>query len=451
MRDETNQSAHAGFLSAWTRFWFTPMDPLVLGVMRWGCGLITLYTLGMYSFALQDFMGPQAWLDLQIRLKSVQGRPNSTQLNPQNPLPLPTPPPTTSDEEKAYLEQYREIFGVLPPGPHPRNRAEADYCIQFRKQYGIDLRYFGLPPPRNEEQHRFLVMWMNETKVLPPSRYPFLAGTDNIDWQRAEQDLEDFAFFGEDPHAAPSRGITVFSVWFHLEDPTTIAIVHGLFVLSAFLFTIGFATRITSVVTWFAALCYIHRSPISLFGVDSMMMILLLYLMIGPSGATLSVDRWLARRRGETTPDASVPANFVLRMLQIHLCIIYFMAGISKLLGQSWWTGVAVWNTLANFEHSPMQHDWYVAVLQTLSVNPYVFNTIMTAATFFTVGCEISYPYLVWRPRWRWLVLGSVLFLHGLIGLCMGLRTFSLMMLTMNLAFVTPEEIRRALAWVRPA
>ena len=37
--------------------------------------------------------------------------------------------------------------------------------------------------------------------------------------------------------------------------------VHALILLSMFLFTIGFCTRVTSVLAWAGALSYIHRAP----------------------------------------------------------------------------------------------------------------------------------------------------------------------------------------------
>ena len=52
---------------------------------------------------------------------------------------------------------------------------------------------------------------------------------------------------------------------------------------------------VTSVLTWIAAVGYIHRTQQILFGMDTMMNILLIYLMIGNSGAALSVDRLVAR------------------------------------------------------------------------------------------------------------------------------------------------------------
>src|SRR5262249_14062698 len=73
---------------------------------------------------------------------------------------------------------------------------------------------------------------------------------------------------------------------------------------------------ITSVLTWMATLSYIHRAQTNLFGMDTMMNILLIYLMIGPSGAALSVDRLIrrwwaarqARREGRPVPAWEPPA-----------------------------------------------------------------------------------------------------------------------------------------------
>jgi len=237
-----------------------------------------------------------------------------------------------------------------------------------------------------------------------------------------------------------------------------------------FLFTIGFCTRITSVLTWAAALGYIHRSPPTLFGVDTMMTILLLYLMIGPSGAALSVDRWLARwwaqarprilarwrafwHRADTAtslppsallgpPEPSIGANFAIRLLQIHVCIIYLAAGLSKLQGASWWNGKAVWGTLANFEFAPMQYESYMVPLRLLTANRVVWEAFMTTAGIFTLFFEISYVFLVWRPSTRWLILSMAIVLHGFIGVFMGLKTFSLMMLVMNMAFLSPQTVK---------
>jgi hypothetical protein len=143
------------------------------------------------------------------------------------------------------------------------------------------------------------------------------------------------------------------------------AVAHTIILVIMLLFTLGFCTRITSVLTWLAALSYIQRAQTTLFGMDTMMNISMIYLMIGPSGATFSLDRWLAKRRARRVlsgeikgdfaaaqavlqgPAPSVAATFATRLLQIHFCFIYFASGASKLKGGTWWGGTAIWYTIA--------------------------------------------------------------------------------------------------------
>src|SRR5205823_2447161 len=155
------------------------------------------------------------------------------------------------------------------------------------------------------------------------------------------------------------------------------------------------------------------------------------YLTIGPSGAALSVDRLLARWwRGDTGPAVPpaprVSANVAVRLLQIHVCIVYLAAGLSKLLGPAWWNGTALWMVFANFEFAPMQFAIYNDILRLVCRNQFVFEMVMTGGCYFTLFFEIGYAFLVWSRRTRWVVLGSAILLHGTIGMFMGLKTFSL-------------------------
>ena len=54
---------------------------------------------------------------------------------------------------------------------------------------------------------------------------------------------------------------------------------------------------------------------------------------------------------------------------------------------------------------------------------------------------------LVWLRYWRWVMLGMAITLHGFIGIFMGLKTFSLMMLVMNMCFLRPNEVLWLLSW----
>jgi hypothetical protein len=259
-----------------------------------------------------------------------------------------------------------------------------------------------------------------------------------------------------------ARGFSIFSVWLHVVDPFWMNIIQSGFVVAAICFVLGLGTRVSSVLVWFANLCYIHRDPAMVFGVDTMMTVLLLYLMIGPSGAALSLDRLISRWWGvggprpggfppSNAPAPRVSANIALRMMQIHLCIIYFISGISKLQGTSWWNGMAVWSVMGNFEFAPMHLPDYNAALRFICQNDLLFNVCINGAGISTLVFEIAYPFLIWKPNTRWLFLMGAVFLHGFIGLFMGLKTFSLLMLVFNMAFLRPEEIAWVLSWIWPA
>jgi hypothetical protein len=258
------------------------------------------------------------------------------------------------------------------------------------------------------------------------------------------------------PLKANVKGQYLWSVWFHVTDPSTMVAVHVGILAVIFLFTVGAATRVTSVLTWFGVVSYTQRAPTTLFGVDTMMNLLLIYLMIGPSGAALSVDRlvarygatWRALRARRRAPDSIPPAprvsaNLALRLIQVNLCIIYLASGLSK-RGDVWWNGQAVWYTMANPEFSPMHFPSYVDGLVFLCRHRWLWETAMNLGALFTLAMEIGFPFLVWVRPLRWLMLASAVVLHTGIAVFMGLNTFSLFMMTMLVAFVPLE----AIAWL---
>src|SRR5436190_6178685 len=272
-------------------------------------------------------------------------------------------------------------------------------------------------------------------------------------------------WYGFKPSLAYAKGYPAWSIWFHVTDPTWMMVVHCSFLVVFFLFTIGFCTRVTSVLAWLAAVSYIQRSPTSIFGMDTMMNILLIYLMIGPSGAALSVDRlisrwWVVRRAklshlpipAPSRPAPRVSANLAVRLLQIHFCMIYLASGLSKLQGNAWWNGTAVWGTMAVYEYCPMQMVTYDALLRFLCAHRWLWEIAMTSGVAFTLFTEIGFPFLVWNRKTRWWMIAVAVLLHIGIAMFMGLRTFSLLMLTMLCAFIpeeTVESLRNRLqGWV---
>jgi hypothetical protein len=216
---------------------------------------------------------------------------------------------------------------------------------------------------------------------------------------------------------------------------------YGLSMIVLALFTVGLWTRVTSVLALIVAISFVHRVPGALFGLDQINVLLTLYLAIGPSGQALSVDRWLAGRRGgaeASRPAPSAAANLAQRLIQVHMCVIYFFAGVSKLQGPAWWNGEAMWRAFANLEYQSADMTW-------LAWHPWLVNLI----THASIAWELSFCVLIWLRLWRPLVLAGAVVLHLGIGLFLGMWTFGLVMLIGCASFLPAEAVRQFVAaWV---
>lgn len=260
-------------------------------------------------------------------------------------------------------------------------------------------------------------------------------------WSR---DLE--AFFGphgwlsaEAMNAFYEQGTYSWSYFWLISSPAVLWTVHIAALVVFALLTLGLFTRVVSVLAFLMAVAYVNRVPGALFGLDQINCLLAMYLMIGPSGAAYSLDRWLAARRtGGVLPPAGpfVSANVAIRLIQVHMCVIYLFAGLAKLQGPSWWNGTAMWFAVGNLEYQSLDLLW-------LAHYPLLVN-LMTHATIFW---EISYAALVWPRLTRPLILLVAIPLHGGICLGLGMITFGLIMLVGNLAFVPPWLVRRVVEW----
>ena len=258
-------------------------------------------------------------------------------------------------------------------------------------------------------------------------------------------DLDDF--FGRDPWLSESlvRSIQsdqyAYSFWWLVPARWAWG-VHAVSLTVLALFAVGYKTRLTSVPALVVAISYAHRVPEALFGLDQINVMLTLYLTVGGAGQALSVDRWLAsRRRGQpaSPPAPSVAANLALRLINVHMCVIYLFAGISKLQGEAWWDGQAMWGAFANLEYQSADMTW-------LARHP----RLIELATHVCVFWEMTFCVLVWKPRWRPLVLAGAVALHVGIGACLGMWTFGLIMLVGCASFLPDEAVHAALGALSP-
>ncbi len=229
------------------------------------------------------------------------------------------------------------------------------------------------------------------------------------------------------------------SYLWHVSSPTALVIHHLLTLIVTACFTIGLATRITSPLAWFLQLMLVHRMTGALFGLDQVMTMLTTYLMISPCGAVYSVDSRIRRRlvlRGPLgiwqrwmLPDdsPSVAANLALRLMQLHLCIVYLFGGLWKARGTAWWDGSAIWFAVSNAQYQSLDATW-------LGHYPRIFSMLAHVTVFW----EVFYCALVWPKLTRPICLAIAFAVHAGIAMFLGMITFGTIMIVANMAFLSP-------------
>ena len=242
------------------------------------------------------------------------------------------------------------------------------------------------------------------------------------------------------PHIERSADVTwsVWSIFFWIESTWLLWTVHIVALIVFFCLMIGLFSRPMAVLAYLFAISYAQRvSPGAFFGLDKINCLLALYLMLGPCGARYSVDRIRRLRRGDTEmPPPSTWATIAIRLIQLHLCIIYLFSGLAKLNGENWQAGTAVWWSVANYEYQSLDATWLAG-----------WPVLVALASHATVFWELFYCFLVWSRFTRPLMLWMAVLVHGGIALCMGMITFGLVMIFANLSFLSPATVR---GWVDP-
>lgn len=236
-----------------------------------------------------------------------------------------------------------------------------------------------------------------------------------------------------------------FSIWFIINDPFWVKATYYAGIVCVGLFTLGFCTRVTGILSWAFHLSYMHRAMMIWFGMDAMISFMMLYLCIGPSGSVLSIDRLLSRRRSGNTASEVTPswsANLALRLMQVHMCVVYFIAGIAKLQGITWWNGSATWLTM----NSPLFNEGLdIGWLADPRLGEWFWHYFCFITTYTTLAFEITFPFVIWNRYLRPWMLFLAFMLHAGIGIFMGLGGFGLVMLSGCMAFVPASGVRWAM------
>src|SRR5215472_10668634 len=190
---------------------------------------------------------------------------------------------------------------------------------------------------------------------------------------------------------------------------------------------VGIASRVSAIAAWFLHLCAAKSGGFVSYGMDNFMTIGLFYLMLSPLPDRFSLD-WRLRKLPPKDPQL---LGFWRRVLQLHLCIIYFFSGLAKCLGPGWWNGSSVWRALIRPPFNVIDPETLVR-----------WKNLFPLAGILICVLEFGYPFGIWSSRTRTIWLFSVCAMHVAIAVTMGMYLFSLVMIVLNLAAFAPGGFR---------
>jgi hypothetical protein len=182
---------------------------------------------------------------------------------------------------------------------------------------------------------------------------------------------------------------------------------------------LGLFCRPAAIIAWFLHLCAAESGGLLAYGADNFMTMALFYLMLSPLPDRYCLDRRLVK----TKPKDPRLLGFWRRVLQVHLCFVYFFGGLAKFLGSGWWNGSNLWRSLIRPPFNLISPDILVRFKYALPILGISICLI-----------ELGYPVFIWIRKTRFFWLVCILAMHAAIGLTMGMYLFALVMIVLNLA-----------------
>jgi hypothetical protein len=221
-----------------------------------------------------------------------------------------------------------------------------------------------------------------------------------------------------------------------LGSSTVLTIVWCVLLLAGLFLMLGVFSRPAAVAAWFLHLSAAKSGSLVAYGVDSFMTIGLFYLTLSPLPGPFSLAG-SGHQRADANRELSC---FFRRLLQIHLCLVYFFGGLAKCLGGGWWDGSNLWRALIR---PPFDVIDAAALVRWKSLFP--------VAGILIWVLELGYVGLIWPDKTRKIWLLAICLMHAGIGLTMGMYLFSFVMIILNVAAFGPSWTMARLRSEAPA
>ena len=227
--------------------------------------------------------------------------------------------------------------------------------------------------------------------------------------------------------------------FFNPADPDGLLMVKlGVVAVLGLLIAVGLFTRPSIFMAFFLVASLGGIGPYSADSGDNLVRITLFYLIFTDAGGKWSIDALIRRR---LNPRRLMPdwLRYTLHNLGIiaigaQTIIIYIVAGLTKLRGETWIDGSALYYALNMQQFMP-----WPALTSFVTNIPWM----MMLVSWATVWLQLLFPVLLLNHYTRVAIVVLMMGFHLGIALFMGLGVFSLIMFASDLIFIRDGEFER--------
>jgi len=202
-------------------------------------------------------------------------------------------------------------------------------------------------------------------------------------------------------------------------EETVLSVAWACLLVAGCCLLLGLFCRAAAIIAWFLHLCAAQSGGLLSYGADNFMTMGLFYLMLSPLPDRFSLDHRLVKTKSK---DPQL-FGFWRRVLQVHLCLVYFFGGVGKSLGSGWWDGSNLWRSLTRPPFDIISADILIR-----------FKYLLPILGISIVLIELGYVFFIWMKKTRFIWLVCIVGMHIAIGLTMGMYLFALVMIVLNLA-----------------
>jgi hypothetical protein len=203
---------------------------------------------------------------------------------------------------------------------------------------------------------------------------------------------------------------------------------------------LGVATRVATAVT-FAVVAYnLFLSATHLHNNRAYLVVVLAVLTVAPCGRELSVDAWVRRRRGSTSPAAAFAPGWPLWLLRFEAATVYGASGLSKLLDRDWFDGTVAWGRVMR-QRADLSHSVLPEPVVSLLTN----RSFEGVAAKVIIATELSIALGLWSRRTRYAAVWLAVCFHVAIEATSSVEVFSYLAISVLVVWAVPSPRDRVL------